>query len=242
MVLPLIAAVAGGAISALGSRSAGRTQERAANRAADTQLTATRETNDMLRGFRAEDIARFQQFYQSGLGAQNALAFEMGLGDRPSGYRGFQETPGYGFAFNQGMDAVQNSVAGRQGLNSGAAMQELNRFGQGIANQEYGNFLARLGGMASGGQNAAGMQGSTSQAFGGQMGANMMQGGQAAAQGIANAGNARAAGTVGMGNAFTGGINNALGAWQFNQMQNAFSPQQQGGAPMTSMRPMPRPF
>jgi hypothetical protein len=223
MVLPLIASIAGGVIGALGSRSSAKTQASAANNAADAQLKATRETNNMLRGFRTEDIARFQPFYNSGLGAQNALAFEMGVGSRPDGYRGFQATPGYQFAVDQAQDGVQNSVAARQGLNSGAAMDALQRNRIGMANQEYGNFLGRLGGLASGGQNAAGMQGSASQAFGGQIGSNMMQGGQARAQGIANAGNANAAGTVGAVNAFTGMTNNLVGNWQMNQMNNAFS-------------------
>ena len=67
------------------------------------------------------------------------------------------------------------------------------------------------------------MQGAASQNFGTQIGQNMMAGGQAAAQGIANAGNARAAGTIGMTNALTGGIGNAVGAWQYQNLLNAFA-------------------
>jgi hypothetical protein len=218
-----------------GAKSSAKTQAKASKAADDAQLKATRETNNMLRDFRTEDIARFQPFYNSGLGAQNALAFEMGVGSRPDGYQGFQATPGFQFALDQAQDGVQNSVAARQGLNSGAAMDALQRNRMGMANQEYGNFLSRLGGLASGGQNAAGMQGSASQAFGGQIGSNMMQGGQARAQGIANAGNANAAGTVGAVNAFTGMTNNLVGNWQMNQMNNAFS-----RAPGTPAPPTPK--
>ena len=242
MALPIIASIGAGLLGALGARSAARTQANAAQQASNAQLTATRETNDMLSRFRQQDIARFDPFMRSGLGAQNALAFNMGLGPRPEGYGGFQATPGFQFATQQADDAVQGSVAARQGLASGAAMDALQANRMGMANQEFGNYLARLQGMAAGGQNAAGMQGQTSANFGGQIGQNMMTGGQAAAQGFANVGNARAAGTMGGVNALMGGVNNALGAWQFNQMQNAFSNPQTGGAPMTSMRPMARPF
>jgi hypothetical protein len=242
MALPLIAAGVGGLFSAIGARSASRTQANAATQAANTQAAATRDTNDMLKGFRQEDIARFQPFMQSGLQAQNALAYNMGLGPRPDGYAGFQASPGFQFAMDQGREAVQGSVAARQGLNSGAAMAELQRMGMGLGNQEFGNYMNRLQGMAAGGQNAAGMQGQASMGYGGQIGGNMMQGGQNAAQGIANVGNARAAGTVGAANAFNNALTQGVGMWQQNRMMNAFAPQPQGGAPMSSPRPMMNPF
>ena len=261
----IAASVVGGAASALGSRSAAKTQAKAANNAADAQLTATRETNDMLRDFRSEDVSRFDPFYQAGTKAlgqyTNALA-------DPFQNREFRFNmkmdPGYQFRMGEGQRAVESSAASRHGLGSGAAMKALNRYGQNFAsnefanafNRQYGMFndrfnrdygmyndrLNRLGQLAASGQNAAGMQASASQNYGGQLGANTMQGGQAAAQGFANAGNANAAGTVGMANAFTGGINNALGAWQYQNMMNAFQPTTQGGAPTSSPRPMTNPF
>lgn len=221
----LAAATAGSAvIGAVGANKAGKAQAAAAREASDTQLTATRETNDMLREFRTEDIERFQPFYEGGQKAYNALSFELGLGDRPEGYEGFTKTPGYDFRRQQGLEAVQGGAAARHGLMSGAAQQALTQYGQDYASNEYGNYLGRLGAAASSGQNAAGMQGAASQTFGTQIGQNMMAGGQAAAQGIANAGNARAAGTIGVTNALTGGIGNAIGAWQYNNMLNAFAP------------------
>jgi len=233
MALPIFAAIAGGALSALGSRSASRTQANASRQASDAQLQATRETNDMLKDFRQEDIQRFDPFYSAGKDAlgqyRNALAdgFEFDM----------QMDPGYQFRRDQGMDSVQGSVAGRQGLLSGAALKAMERFGQNFASNEFSNAfnrqygmhndrLNRLAGLASSGQNAAGMQGAASQNFGSQIGQNSMQAGQAQAQGIANAANAQAAGTVGMANAFNSGIGNALGAWQFNQMNSAFQPGQ----------------
>ena len=280
MVLPILAAVAGGAISAIGSNRASRTAANASRQATDAQLAATRETNNMLRGFRAEDIKRFDPYYQQGLQAQDAYAFEQGFGDRPAGYNSqfsapnalayqdfnyqpfeFTKDPGYDFRMQEGREAVLSSAAARQGAVSGAAGKALARYGQDYASNEYDraygrymgerdrawnqhlagydrryqdnrnqmgdyvNYLGRLQGVSASGQNAAGMQGAASMNYGGQIGQNTVAGGNAAAQGYANVGNAQAAGAVGMANAFTGGINNALGAYQYQNLLNRAYPQ-----------------
>jgi hypothetical protein len=247
MVLPLLAGVAASAIGGIfQARSANRaasTQARAATEAARIQQQASERTNQQLSGWREQDIARFSPYAETGGRAQNALAFEMGLGDRPQGYQGFQASPGYQFAMDQGTQAVQGSVAARNGLNSGAAMTELTRFGQGLANQEYGNYYNRLSGLAGTGLAAAGAQGDIGQRYGNAIAGNIINAGQSSAQGVANAANARAAGTVGMGNAFSTAIDNGLGAWQYQQALNAFNPSTTGSmAPMTSPRPMGRPY
>lgn len=250
IIAPIAAAVVGGIISGRGASRAANTQADASRDAANTQLQATRETNAMMRDFRNQDVARFAPWLSAG---QNALAqYQQGI---DGGFQfDFQADPGYQFRLGEGLDAVNSSASARHGMNSGAAMKALTRFGQDFASNEYGNVfnrqygmwndrMNRLGQLASGGQAAAGMQAGISQNVAGQMGQNMMAGGQAAAQGIANAGNARAAGQVGVANAFTGAINNGLGAWQYNQlMQNAFPQQTGGGAPMTSPRPPMNPF
>lgn len=125
-------------------------------------------------------------------------------------YGGFTKTPGYDFRMQTGMDALQSSAAARGGLYSGAAMRDALKFGQDYGSNEYGNYLARLGARADTGLNAATMSGNAS---------------QQAAAGVSNAlgniGNAQAAGAIGMGNAFTGGIQNALGAWNYQRNLNA---------------------
>jgi hypothetical protein len=224
MVLPIIAGIAAGALGAIGSSRAGKAQAAAATNAANAQLQGTRESNQMLRDFRTEDVARFAPFDRSGRNALAAYDFEMGLGPRPEGYGGFTATPGFDFRMQTGRDAVQGSVAARQGLLSGAALKGLTEFGQNLGSQEYNNYLARLGGMVSQGQAAAGMQAGASQNYAGQIGANTMAGANAMAQGIAGAGNARAAGTVGAFNALGGGLAQGIGAWQQNNMLNAFMP------------------
>jgi hypothetical protein len=119
-------------------------------------------------------------------------------------YRGFTATPGYQFRVSEGTRAVNAMAGARGGVQSGRTMQDLTRFGQGIAAEEYGNFMNRLAGLSDQGMGAATLQANA---------------GQNAAAGVSNAlaarGNAQAAGAVGMGNAISGGINNALGSWAY---------------------------
>ncbi len=231
MVLPIIWAALGGVVSAIGARSAARSQSSAARQAAEIQAKAAEKTNRQLGQWRAEDMGRFNPYARSGGAAQNALAYEMGLGPMPTGYAGFQASPGYQFAMDQGREAVQGSVAARQGLNSGAVLAELTRFGQGLANQEYGNFYNRLAGLADTGLRAVAAQGDIGQRYGNAIAGNIINAGQSSAQGVANAGSANAAGTVGATNAFNNALTQGVGMWQQNRMLNAFMPQT-SGAPM----------
>lgn len=65
-----------------------------------------------------------------------------------AGGTGFQQTPGYQFQMDQGIQARDRGAASRGMLLSGAAQKELTRFGQGTANQEYGTWLNRVGQVA----------------------------------------------------------------------------------------------
>jgi hypothetical protein len=219
MVLSLITGILG----ANASKKAANTQAAAARDAANAQLQGTRESNAMLRDFRNEDVARLAPWTDVGQNALRMYNVEMGLEARPDNYQGFTATPGYDFRMQQGMDAVQGSVAARQGLLSGAALKGVQEFGQNLGTQEYSNYLARLRDMAGFGQSAAAGQGATSQGYAGQMGQNTVAGGNAMAQGIGAAGNASAAGTVGAFNALGQGVSQAVGGFQQRNMLNAFS-------------------
>ena len=135
-----------------------------------------------------------------------AEAYAAANGTQGTPFGGFQESPGYQFAFDQGTDAVNALAGARGGLNSGRTMQDLNTFGQGIANQEYGNWWNRLSGLAGSGQNAAAQQGTA-----------MSNAAQGVSQAYGNIGNAQAAGAVGVSNALNGGIQNYIGYQQYQQ-------------------------
>lgn len=54
----------------------------------------------------------------------------------------FREDPGYKFKYDEGLRAIDNSAASRGMAQSGAALKELERYGQGVADQEYDSWLA----------------------------------------------------------------------------------------------------
>lgn len=100
-------------------------------------------------------------------------------------------TPGYQFAFNEGQRALESSAAARGGLFSGAAGKALAKYGQGVADQQYGTHLNRLAGLAGIGQTATSQNNQIGMQTAGNVG-----------QAYQNAGNARASGIAGSANAW----------------------------------------
>ena len=103
----------------------------------------------------------------------------------------FRNTPGYQFGLDQGVKAVQSSAAARGGLNSGATLKALTKFGNDYADQQgftpYMNRLAALSGMA---QTSTDTTGKLGLYTAGQIGQNLQNAGQARAQGIYGGANA----------------------------------------------------
>lgn len=56
----------------------------------------------------------------------------------------FEQDPGYQFRMQEGQKALERSAAARGGLGSGRMMKDLQRFGQDLASQEYGNAYNRF--------------------------------------------------------------------------------------------------
>lgn len=184
-------------------------QARAASKAASAQERAANADRAFQRETRDQIIERVDPFYQSGIGANNALSYEMGLSAKPADYTGFQASPGYQFALDQGNASINALAGAKGGLNSGATMQALQNNGIGMANQEYGNWLNRLSGLSSQGLSAAGMQANAS-----------TNAAQANSNALSNIGNAQAARAIGVGNALSSGINNQIGLWQYQRGVN----------------------
>lgn len=63
-----------------------------------------------------------------------------------------QQTAGYQFAVDQGNQAINRSAAAKGQLNSGGVLAELQKYGQGMASQEYGNQVNQLSGLMKGSQ------------------------------------------------------------------------------------------
>ncbi len=101
-------------------------------------------------------------FYKDALGlngqAGNAATMER-----------FQAGPGYEFAMNQGLDALDRRAAQRGQLNSGNTNIDTLNYSQGLANQEFGSYLDRLQGFDhQQNQNYVGALGGQAGALGGQ--------------------------------------------------------------------------
>lgn len=194
-ILGAVASVGGAAIQASAANRAANAQKQAAQ----DQIAFQTETRDQIRA----DLA---PYLTGGTNALSGYLYEMGLGEKPADYQGYTKTPGYDFRLQQGTDALQAGAAAQGGLYSGRAMKALQNYGQDYASGEYNNYLSRMGGLIDTGMNAASMSGNAS---------------QNAAAGVSNAlgsyGNAAAAGAIGAANAWNNGIQNALGAWNYQQ-------------------------
>lgn len=226
-VLGGVASLGGAIIGANASKSAAKSQVAAADAATAEQRRQYDQTRqDML------------PFYQSGIGANQQLAYLLGInpgnveggasdpysgvnkniGDFGSlsksfGMEDFQQDPGYSFRLSEGQKALERSAASRGMLNSGATMKAALRYGQDMGSQEFQNAYNRYNNDKTTLYNRlAGISGS------GQNTANTLASvGQNTANNIGNniigAGNARAAGTMGAANAWTTGLNNIAGSF-----------------------------
>lgn len=227
---------AGTAVQAISGANAAdkaaQTQEAGANLAAQVQREGLTQQQKQFDTTRADALRVYEQsrgdlapYRDVGSNALLTLSDQLGL-SRPAGMEGrntgnpsFREDPGYKFAFDQGLRAVDSRLPGMS--KSGRKAKELTRFGQGIADQQYGNWLDRYYRLAGAGQAATGQQASLGAGLTGTL-ANV---GNANAQAIgnyaANTGNllenaaaARASGYVGGANATNSaigsGVNNFL--------------------------------
>lgn len=170
-------------IGANASKNAANTAAAASDRSAETQLAMFQQNREDLAPYRAA-------------GTQGLAQFQQSIG--PS----FQQSPGYQFAFGEGQRAIDQNASARGLLNSGARLKELTRYGQGMANQEYGNYQNRLAALSGIGQTATGQTA--------QLGAQTAQGVGNAYQ---QAGQAQAAGGIGQANAYLGGANAGIGLY-----------------------------
>jgi len=56
----------------------------------------------------------------------------------------FQESPGYQYQLDQGIEAIDRSAASQGMLQSGNTMKEVQQYGSNLANQEYANYIDSL--------------------------------------------------------------------------------------------------
>lgn len=98
--------------------------------------------------------ASAQQDYNSALPALQQAASRPALTPDEI-YAKLEATPGYQFQLDQGLKAIQNSAAKRGILYSGTTLQDLQRFGNNLAAQTYGQRLSSLADLVAQGYTAS---------------------------------------------------------------------------------------
>lgn len=209
------AAILGSAVlGAASSRSAGKTQAAAADRAAELQNEQFNRQMELQAPFREVGLRALGKLE----GASEYTPFGMGQ---------FQADPGYAFRLAEGQKALNASAAARGGLISGNALSAASRYGQEMGSQEYQNAFnryqaerqSRLGPL----QSLAGV-GQTSVNALGQAGQNYASG---MGEALGASAQARASGYMGGANAIGGGIGQYMG-YQQNQATNSLLQQALG--------------
>jgi len=115
----------------------------------------------------------------------------------------FQTTPGYQFRMDEGSKALDRSAASRGMLRSGAQQKAITAFGQGIASEEYGNYMGNLLSLSGLGNQAVSSVNSTSGQLTSGAADNIYRGGAARGSGYAAGANALASG-------ISSGVNNIV--------------------------------
>lgn len=101
-----------------------------------------------------------QPYYDVGTSALTRLD-RLASGD----FTGFQTSPGYQFNLEQGQEGLLRGAASRGALNAGGTDADLLRFSQGLASNEFGNYVNQLQYLSGLGQSSAqGLGGSASNA------------------------------------------------------------------------------
>jgi len=200
------------------------TSNNASNQAASTAANAANQANQTQWGMYNQNREDQAPWRTQGTAAVNMLGAGFQPGgefDHQFGMADYQADPGYQFRLDQGNKALQRAGAKFGNSLSGAQMQGMTDYNQGMASQEYGNAYNRfmnnrttrfgeLSNLAGLGQSSVGATGQAGQNAANQIGNNTM-------------GAATVAGNAGMANAgnWTNALNNGVNQWQnYNAMNN----------------------
>lgn len=160
----------GSTIGASASYFLTKTAER---RAAGHETDAQNRANALYTDLYNQTSADYKPYQEGGASAFDSLLRTYGIGKGQNGqadYSGFENSPDYQFALDQGQKSLDRSAASRGRLYSGAQMQASQKFGQGLATQNLGNYRTGLGNISQMGVNATNAMGNIRQNYGNQLG------------------------------------------------------------------------
>lgn len=127
----------------------------------------TQQTNaDKIR----QHVAQLYGQYQPTQTGGNTPAAQTPEQAQQAAFAAFRAAPGYQFGLDQGTKAVEASAAARGGLNSGATLKALQKFGNDYADQQgYTPYMNKLASLWGGAQTAVGNIGGAGQNYAGQV-------------------------------------------------------------------------
>ena len=229
----------GAAIGGVASIAQGALGASAANKAADAQTAAVQQQLALQREMYDQTRTDLAPYREAGIPAIGGANYLLGLGPAPTWEDAdgnqqtysFQTSPGYEFARDENLDAVESSAAARGGLYSGAAMQALGERANQLANLEFGNNFNRVMSVAGLGANAAAQQGNFN-----------MANAQMGSTSYANMGDAQAAGAIGAANSWGNALGTIPGLFNYQNALGAYSQPAAPAAANQTMRPIMRPF
>ena len=110
------------------------------SRATQDAIRAQREAGDQAVGY-------YTPYREGGLSAWDKLmqiTGLMGVEAQQRAYDDFRESPGVDFLRQQGIQAIDRSAAAAGSLKSGRTLADLDKFGQGLAEQSFGDYKGDL--------------------------------------------------------------------------------------------------
>ena len=200
----------------------GALQSRAAGKAADAQTAAAQVGVEEQRAAREEMRRLLEPYTQAGVPALGQMQDLLGLSGADAqrqAMSGIESSPAFMAAMQQGENALLQNASATGGLRGGNVQAALAQFRPQLLAQEIENRYARLGGLASLGQQSAAGVGTAGINVGSNIGNLLAQ------QGAAQAGASLARGQA-LGNAFGGILQGAgmmAGMNKFPWQQTSFS-------------------
>jgi hypothetical protein len=180
----------------------------------------TQMPGETRKAFKARQLAYTQQ--SLGLQKNALISGESGGSATPNtstALATLQQTPGYQFRMDQGMNALDRTAAAQGNLMSGGHTKDVLNYAQGLASDEYTNQFNRLATLSGFGQTAN----QTNAATGVSTGTNVGNTSNNLAQNALYAGNASASQYINSANAINGGINAYQNYNMYNNMTNALA-------------------
>jgi hypothetical protein len=152
VALPVVGSIVGGPVGgAIGKVGAGLLGSSGSKSAANAQVAGNQAGIDYLGGALDTATKQLQPYQQAGTDALSRLN-ALYTGD----YSGFNNSPDYKYALDQGEQAINRAASAAGGRLSGNSILALNKNAQGLATQNLGNYTSRLMQLAGMGQGAAG--------------------------------------------------------------------------------------